>query len=230
MTQQETPRDRPAESFTRTPPPGGIVPPRTEPTVGAGAVPTLGAHLARPDADGTSDGRPDGDGPPDGDGGGGSSDGHGGVRPGGPPAGAPPRKRRFLYAATALVLSGLGAWGYLAFTERTPDARADAADTKAAELALGLERAGLPVPPVRSITGTYGADGGFLCRDPASALGKARHRAGLSNGAPGPGARPVIADRRLVRAESVAVSVYCPAEAGAFGEAVRDLRLGATRR
>jgi hypothetical protein len=55
-----------------------------------------------------------------------------------------------------------------------------------------------------------GDDGGAICDDPNSALKKAILYGQLTNGAAGPGIRPVIADNRVVQGELAVIKIYCP--------------------
>lgn len=50
----------------------------------------------------------------------------------------------------------------------------------------------------------------------------------LSNGAGGPGQRPVISDNVAINAAEPAVSVYCPDQLGAFKKAYGDLKYADT--
>jgi hypothetical protein len=69
-----------------------------------------------------------------------------------------------------------------------------------------------------------GNDGGPVCADPASALQRAAASGQLSNGAGGPGTRPIIADRRIVEGELAIIAIYCPDQLSEFEEFVDDLR------
>jgi hypothetical protein len=55
-----------------------------------------------------------------------------------------------------------------------------------------------------------GDDGGAVCTDPNNYLKVALARNSISNGASGPGMRPVIGPRQMVEAEALAIKVYCP--------------------
>ncbi len=70
-----------------------------------------------------------------------------------------------------------------------------------------------------------GDDGGFVCQDPNSALGKAALLAGLTNGAGGPGVRATLAESRAVQGELLIMKVYCPDELADFQEFVDGLKL-----
>lgn len=136
-----------------------------------------------------------------------------------PHPGAPPTLRRFIYAGAVIILIALLIWGLFAFDGIKDDREAHA---KAEKLAGELGDAGLPAPSASSIADTLGTDGGFVCADPDSALAKARYRAGQTNGASGPGSRPVISDEDAAQAETLVISVYCPDKLGSFTKQVRQ--------
>jgi hypothetical protein len=69
-----------------------------------------------------------------------------------------------------------------------------------------------------------GDDGGAVCQDPASALSRATLNAQLTNGAAGPGQRPVIADKRVVQGQALIIKVYCPEYIEEFQQVVDDLK------
>ncbi|SUA75990.1 Uncharacterised protein [Nocardia otitidiscaviarum] len=73
-----------------------------------------------------------------------------------------------------------------------------------------LLAAGLAAPDPRVIADSLGADGGLVCQDPSSPLVQARYQAAISNGATGPGARPVTWDRDLLAATALAIETYLP--------------------
>ena len=82
---------------------------------------------------------------------------------------------------------------------------------------LGVEDVGV-VPRV------LGDDGGATCEDPNDALSRSVLLAQLSNGASGPGARPVIADSRVFRGQLLIIEIYCPDELDEFQAYVEDLK------
>jgi hypothetical protein len=53
-------------------------------------------------------------------------------------------------------------------------------------------------------------DGGAGCANPDSALQQARWQQGMSNGADGPGQRPIISDRDIALADTLIIDTYCP--------------------
>ncbi|MEN3358511.1 MAG: hypothetical protein V7637_2493 [Mycobacteriales bacterium] len=95
---------------------------------------------------------------------------------------------------------------------------------KADQLAATLGAAGLPVPARDQIVRVLGEDGGAACADPGGALSRAVLNSHLSNGAGGPGSRPVIAAGRLVQGEKLVLSVYCPDQLAGFTRYVDGLK------
>ena len=70
------------------------------------------------------------------------------------------------------------------------------AQDKAQQLTQKFERAGLPVPEDQDIiVRSLGTDGGNVCDNPASALGRAVFNDVIANGADFVGRRPIIIDR-----------------------------------
>ncbi|WP_405488518.1 hypothetical protein [Nocardia sp. NBC_00511] len=78
------------------------------------------------------------------------------------------------------------------------------------------------------IADSLGEDGGLVCSDPSSPLIKARYEAAISNGATGPGARPIIADNEVFTATSLAIETYCPDKLAAYLETTDKLKKGDT--
>lgn len=99
-----------------------------------------------------------------------------------------------------------------------------AANDKADELIALLAEAGVdPLPSREQVAGVLGDDGGATCADPGDALAQATLHSQLTNGATGPGQRPVVADSRLVRAQLAVMGVYCPDQLEAVQAYLDDL-------
>jgi hypothetical protein len=130
------------------------------------------------------------------------------------------RGRFFLYGLIAalgviLVIIAMATW-------RT--AKSDQqAQAKADQLIAALNVVGARTPSHEQVIRVLADDGGAVCAGPNEALRKAAFLAGLSNGAGGPGSRPVIADTRFVRAETLVISIYCPGELPEFQQFVAGL-------
>jgi len=95
---------------------------------------------------------------------------------------------------------------------------------KANQLSAELKQAGLPVPEAQQIYNVLGDDGGAVCAAPANALVKSILYGQLTNGAAGPGQRPIIADNKATEGVLLIVKVYCPEEAESFQQVINDLK------
>jgi len=123
---------------------------------------------------------------------------------------------------TALVLLGIVTLaGVLAFSRGVNDAQAQ---NKATELVDRLTEVGARTPDVDQVARVLGDDGGATCENPNDALSRAILLSQLTNGASGPGARPVIADSRVVQGQLLIIEIYCPEELEDFKEFVGDLK------
>jgi hypothetical protein len=99
-----------------------------------------------------------------------------------------------------------------------------AADQKADQLVSELNAAGLRQPSKDQIVRVLGDDGGATCADPNSALKRGILLGELTNGAAGPGIRPVIADKKVVKGQLLIIKVYCPDQLQKFQEFVDSLK------
>jgi len=95
---------------------------------------------------------------------------------------------------------------------------------KANQLTAELAQAGLPVPQTQQIYNVLGDDGGAVCAAPANALVKSILYGTLTNGAAGPGQRPVIVDSKATQGVLLVVKVYCPQQLESFQQVVNDLK------
>jgi len=100
-----------------------------------------------------------------------------------------------------------------------------AALDKAAQLSAELAAAGIRVPDTGQIVSVLGDDGGAVCADPGNSLAKGILYGQLTNGAAGPGQRPVIADDNVVRGQLLIIKVYCPEHLEKFQEIADQLKL-----
>ncbi|GEM29795.1 hypothetical protein NN3_08020 [Nocardia neocaledoniensis NBRC 108232] len=120
---------------------------------------------------------------------------------------APAQKRRWIYITAGVLLVVFALTGLFTFTAIRENTQAN---TKAQQLHDNLLAAGLPAPEPTVIANALGDDGGSVCQDPSSPLIKAKYQASLSNGASGPGQRPVIGPRDTAEAVGLTIAVYCP--------------------
>lgn len=139
--------------------------------------------------------------------------------------GAPERQRRLVYLAVAVVLVALAVAGAIIFHR---EHSSDDALRKAQVLQSRLVAAGFDSPEPRVIADSLGEDGGLVCSDPSSPLIKARYNEAISNGASGPGSRPVIADTDVFTATALAIETYCPDQLAAYLETTGHLKKGDT--
>jgi hypothetical protein len=127
-----------------------------------------------------------------------------------------------LYWVLAGVVVVLMVIGLIAYSGAKEDQEAR---DKAAELTRKLEAAGLRTPRDQDIiVRTLGTDGGAVCDDPGSALGRAIGFDQLTNGASQVGRRPIIADPRLITGEALIIETYCPDELEEFRDKFDDLK------
>jgi hypothetical protein len=99
-----------------------------------------------------------------------------------------------------------------------------AANQKADQLIATLEQAGLATPDKDQIVRVLGDDGGTVCADPELALKKTIMYGLATNGAAGPGLRPVIGDNRLVQAGLAVIKTYCPDELPEFPQTAEQFK------
>jgi hypothetical protein len=111
--------------------------------------------------------------------------------------------------------------GVLAFSRGVNDAQAQ---NKANELIDALTEVGARTPDVDQVARVLGDDGGATCENPNEALSRAVLLSQLTNGATGPGQRPVIADSRVVQGQLLIIQIYCPDELDDFKDFVGDLK------
>ncbi|SFJ98530.1 hypothetical protein [Cellulomonas sp. KH9] len=118
------------------------------------------------------------------------------------------RQNRVVYWVAIGLLAVLVVIALVSF--RGARGEAAAAD-KAEELVLVLQEAGVErLPSTQRVADVLGVDGGAVCDDPAGGLRRSTLHLMLTNGAAGPGMRPVITDSRLLQGQVAIVSVYCP--------------------
>jgi hypothetical protein len=150
------------------------------------------------------------------------------------PAAAPappedgPSRHRNLYViiavvALVVVIVGLFTYGFHKRDQQTEE--------KAQQLQALFVREGLPtLSSLEPVERVLGSDGGVVCEDPHSALGKAMLDLELSNGAATVGIRPVIVDRNVVQGEELILSVYCPEQLPGFRSFVEGKKYDAVIR
>jgi hypothetical protein len=130
--------------------------------------------------------------------------------------------RKWIYLGTLIVLVGLVIGGAVVFRQNAVNADAK---NKASQLKSRLESAGLPAPDSQVIADSLGTDGGLVCQNPSDPLIKASYQAAISNGASGPGNRPIIGDPDVAKAVGLVIATYCPDNLGKWLKNVNDLKL-----
>ena len=133
----------------------------------------------------------------------------------------PPRERSWIYVTACVVLGILLLAALLAFRGARETAEAQ---EKADELIAAIEAGGATAPDRDRIVRVLGDDGGATCENPNDALSRSTLFSLLTNGAAGPGIRPVIADSRVVQGQLLIIEVYCPEELEEFQQFVDDLK------
>jgi hypothetical protein len=132
------------------------------------------------------------------------------------------RERRIIYIviAGALVLLLIIALVFYRKAESSQEAQ-----DKANQLIAALQKAGVrAVPSQEQIVARLGDDGGAICKNPSSALRQALLFSQLTNGAGGPGMRPVIVDSRIFKGELLVIQIYCPDDLPQFQQMVEKLK------
>lgn len=134
-----------------------------------------------------------------------------------------PSERKTLYIVVGAVSLALVILGLFLFNsaKETKDA-----ELKADQFIAALEAVGAPAPPKDEVVRVLGTDGGATCDDPNNALKRATLNSMLSNGAAGPGSRPVVFDRRYLAGQLLILKVYCPDELPSMQEFVDGLQSG----
>jgi hypothetical protein len=136
-------------------------------------------------------------------------------------------EHKWIYIGAIVLLVALVVVGLIQYRTVKVD---NEATEKANRLAADLNAAGLPSPDTETIARALGTDGGPVCEDPASALKSALWRINLSNGASGPGQRPVIADSQVVEAEAMLLEIYCPDKLDRIRDEIDELKTDETVR
>jgi hypothetical protein len=139
-----------------------------------------------------------------------------------PPEPASGSDHRWMYWAVGVVVVVLLVIGLITYSGKKDDREAQ---QKAEQLTQAFQKAGLPVPKDQDIiTRSLGTDGGNVCDNPASALGKALLNDQLTNGADFVGRRPVIIDKRIVQAEALILQTYCPDKLEDYKNKINELK------
>jgi Tfp pilus assembly protein FimT len=131
------------------------------------------------------------------------------------------RERNTIYVVIAVVVAALMVIGLFTYSSAKSTQQAN---DKADQLIAAIEDAGATAPSKDQIVRVLGDDGGATCADPNASLTRAILLSQLANGAGGPGARPVIADSRVVKGQLLIIQIYCPDELEDFKKFVEDFK------
>jgi Tfp pilus assembly protein FimT len=138
-----------------------------------------------------------------------------------PPEHQSKKERTTLYVVVGIVVVILMVIGLIAYRGAKTSREAD---QKADQLIAAIESAGATAPDKDQIVRVLGNDGGAVCADPSSALKKAALLALMTNGATGPGIRPVVIDGRVVKGELLIIKTYCPDQLSGFQDFIDGLK------
>ena len=131
------------------------------------------------------------------------------------------REMNWLYITCWILLIALVVGGLIAFNAAASTRQAN---DKADQLITELKAAGARTPDKDQIVRVLGDDGGATCANPNDALSRSILLSQLTNGATGPGARPVIADSRVFKGQLLIIKIYCPDELDDFQAYVDNLK------
>ena len=127
----------------------------------------------------------------------------------------------WLYVLLGAIVAALLIWGLLAYRGHHQTQEANA---KAQQLQQKLRAAGLPAyASTHQIARTFGTDGGAVCDTPGKSIPDGFVKLQLSNGAGGPGQRPVRVARELVEGQLLVIETYCPDKLPAYRKFVDSL-------
>ena len=132
------------------------------------------------------------------------------------------RHPTWLYVTIIVVLVALAVWGVIAYRGHKQTQQATAL---AQQLQQSFEQAGLPVfASTDQISGVLGTDGGAVCTDSGKDLTDAFLKLQLSNGAGGPGQRPVLVDSEMLKGGLLIVQTYCPDKLQSYEDFLNKLK------
>ena len=132
-----------------------------------------------------------------------------------------PRERTWLYIIVGILVVGLIVVGLFTYHSAKTTA---AAEAKADQFIAALGAVGVPAPPKDEVVRVLGTDGGATCDDPNNALNRAILYSTLSNGAAGPGMRPVVFDKTMLGGQLLILKIYCPEELPSMQKFVDKLK------
>jgi hypothetical protein len=132
-----------------------------------------------------------------------------------------PRERTWLYIVVGILVVVLVVVGLFTYHSAKSTKEAEA---KADQFIAALGAVGVPAPPKDEVVRVLGTDGGATCDDPNNALNRAILYSQLSNGAAGPGMRPVVFDKTMLGGQLLILKIYCPEELPSMQKFVDKLK------
>ena len=130
------------------------------------------------------------------------------------------RSRSVVYIVAMILLVVFAVVALLSFRSARETQQSLA---KADQLIAEINAAGGTAPSREQIARVLGDDGGAVCANPNNALSRATFHSQLTNGATGPGNRPVIANDRVAKGELAIIKIYCPDQLAEFQQFIDDL-------
>jgi hypothetical protein len=151
------------------------------------------------------------------------------------PSSSPAHARRspggfdpWVYWVIGAVLMALVIVGLVTYNSAKDNQQAK---QKAEQLSQSFAKAGLPVPAsADDIARWLGTDGGAVCANPGTALGKATLLGFMTNGADFVGQRPVIVDRQILHGELLILQTYCPERVADYQDLINKFKYANTIR
>lgn len=134
-----------------------------------------------------------------------------------------PHERKTMYIVVGVISLALVVLGLVFFSSAKDTKEAQA---KADQFIAALGAVGVPAPPRDEVVRVLGSDGGATCDDPNAPLNRAILTSQLTNGATGPGNRPVVFDRTMLAGQLLILKIYCPDELPSMQKFVDKLKSG----
>jgi hypothetical protein len=128
----------------------------------------------------------------------------------------------WLYLVIIVGVVALMAWGIIAYRGHHENKTATA---KAEQLQQKLKAAGVEdYPNTDELVTVLGTDGGAVCEDTGKSLTEALLKQQLSNGAGGPGQRPVDVAKETLQGQAAIIEVYCPQKLDKWNDFLNGLK------
>ena len=132
-----------------------------------------------------------------------------------------PRERTWLYIVVGVLVVVLIVVGLFTYHSAKTTA---AAEAKADQFIAALGADGVPAPLKVERDRVLEGNGGATCGDPNNTMNSAILYSTLSNGAAGPGMRPVVFDKTMLGGQLLILKIYCPEELPSMQKFVDKLK------